>query len=297
MTESRERIFRLPREGCRRMAGIFRLVRRRKSEETYYCRDDHSSQEQLQLCMDHAKSPHPDKVEKGGEDSCFVIKDAFGVFDGVGAWGKKGIDSSLHARELAKLTALYVVSHGAGAIEDGLRHADRESKQIGTSTACVASLYRGCLEGVNVGDSGLIVVRGKQIVFETNRQQHSFNTPYQLGTNSDDRVSDGQFFRFDLRRGDIIVAASDGLWDNMERKDIASYASRKINQRGRALVIDQLQETAEFLVSRAKWLARKPKGTSPFAREARRAGKMHEGGKMDDVTVIIVLVRRKNPQS
>lgn len=45
---------------------------------------------------------------------------------------------------------------------------------------------------VNLGDSGLIIFRDGNIVFKTVEQQHYFNCPYQLGTDSNDTVYMGQ---------------------------------------------------------------------------------------------------------
>ncbi len=45
-----------------------------------------------------------------------------------------------------------------------------------------------------MGDSAYLVVRNKALVFRQMEQQHEFNFPYQLGTDSPDLPSDGQRF-------------------------------------------------------------------------------------------------------
>lgn len=240
--------------------------------------------------------PYPKKYSKGGDDAHFTDDElgAFGIFDGVGGWEHDGIDTSKYSRELAALTYRYVKRQGIRHVEEALDMAERNTTQIGSSTACVLRLLRGYFQGVNVGDSGFIVVRGGNIVFQTDPQQRRFNEPYQLGTGSRDRVSDGNFFRFMGQRGDIIVAASDGLWDNVEKRDVARYAVREFEQSSRSHCRHRLRDAAKFLANRAKSLSRKTGWSSPFAREALRNGEWHDGGKEDDITIVVAMVRAGN---
>lgn len=160
--------------------------------------------------MNLVNFPHPDKVAKGGEDAFFLLDDAFGVFDGVGSWNRRGIDPALYSRELARLAADFVKRNRQGAICEALHHAVSDNKHLGSCTACVAALHGMDLIGINVGDSGLIVIRGEQVVFETTSQQYRFNAPFQLGPKSKTTVHDGEKFSFRVRAGDLIVNASDG---------------------------------------------------------------------------------------
>ena len=52
----------------------------------------------------------------------------------------------------------------------------------GSSTVCVAVLNGTSLQTSNLGDSGLLVVRGDQVVMATAQQQHSFNFPFQVSS-------------------------------------------------------------------------------------------------------------------
>jgi serine/threonine protein phosphatase PrpC len=53
--------------------------------------------------------PHPDKLDKGGEDAWFIRTDAnggaFGVADGVGGYDEYGVDSGLFSKRLMQLAA------------------------------------------------------------------------------------------------------------------------------------------------------------------------------------------------
>lgn len=52
-------------------------------------------------------------------------------------------------------------------------------------------------------------------IFHSEGLQHEFNLPYQVGTHGDDP---GKARRevHTLYPGDVLVAATDGLWDNLE---------------------------------------------------------------------------------
>lgn len=59
--------------------------------------------------------------------------------------------------------------------------AYKQTQEKGSSTACILKLKHDQLYGTNVGDSGFLVVRGSEVVFQSPHQQHSFNFPFQLG--------------------------------------------------------------------------------------------------------------------
>ena len=50
--------------------------------------------------------PHPDKVDRGGEDGFFINDElsALGIADGVGSWYSRGVDPGIYARKLMQLT-------------------------------------------------------------------------------------------------------------------------------------------------------------------------------------------------
>lgn len=47
------------------------------------------------------------------------------------------------------------------------------------------------LIGVNVGNSGLVIIRRGDVEFRTNEQQHYLHCPFQVGTNSLDTFEVG----------------------------------------------------------------------------------------------------------
>lgn len=85
--------------------------------------------------MQVAQSPHPEKAWKGGEDAYFLGENAFGVFDGVGAWEEKGFDVGKYSKELAilreiqKSKAPHVKDHLKDTAEFLVSRAKREARK------------------------------------------------------------------------------------------------------------------------------------------------------------------------
>lgn len=81
----------------------------------------------------------------------------------------------------------------------------------------------------NLGDCGVLLVRGKAVAQATPPLQHSFNFPYQLGCQdlgaASDLPSDADQFEVDLQKGDVIVMASDGLIDNVYPEEVAEIVA------------------------------------------------------------------------
>jgi len=136
--------------------------------------------------------PHYEKRETGGEDAYFMTPKAVGVFDGVGGWASLGINPGLYSSRLAELTQQKVEELGPCEVAKALEYAAATNDQLGSSTAMVVGICGDRAVGVNLGDSGLIIFRDGNIVFKTVEQQHYFNCPYQLGTDSNDTVYMGQ---------------------------------------------------------------------------------------------------------
>jgi protein phosphatase PTC7 len=96
---------------------------------------------------------------------------------------------------------------------------------LGSSTACVLILNRenSTVYTANIGDSGFILVRSGEIVHRSAEQQHYFNTPFQLslpppghGDNVlSDRPESADQLSFPVEDGDVILVATDGVFDNV----------------------------------------------------------------------------------
>jgi len=131
-------------------------------------------------------------------------------------------------------------------------------------------------------------------------QTHFFNCPKQLTklpANSGrkfnracvDSPKEADTYHTKLRDGDIVLVYTDGLSDNVfpsEILNICSLVARAGGSEDR-----QVQVMADRIVDYARQCMASKHKVSPFEKEAARQGMFFRGGKMDDVTVVLALVR------
>ncbi|KAG0180131.1 hypothetical protein DFQ29_001193 [Apophysomyces sp. BC1021] len=254
-----------------------------------------------------------------GEDAYFRRLDALGVADGVGGWrGNLAANPALYSRKLMHHAYLelerfdniddpcfyqYDDADPIDILQRSYEECMQEVQQegiVGSTTACLAILRHDELRIANLGDCGISVIRHNSYVFRSEEQQHSFNFPYQLGTSSPDRPTDAQAFNVKVEKGDIIILGSDGLYDNLFDKEILhivrSHVSAYIvpgsdNRPPRLLNFDP-QRLSEALASRAKSVSEdKCYADSPFQTRATNEGIYYQGGKADDISVIVAVVK------
>ena len=150
-------------------------------------------------------------------------------------------------------------------------------------------------------------------------QQIYFNAPYQLSKlpaslasdpNSIQNVpSQADLFETRLQDGDMLICATDGFGDNVFpneteillgriRSNEAKLHPEALSEKSgggagaRALADQKLtQHAADSLVNYAKLCSEKEDKKSPFEVEAAKHGLRYRGGKVDDICVIVALVR------
>lgn len=205
----------------------------------------------------------------------------------------------------------------------------------GGSTAVVGLFAPdGSLEVANLGDSGYIHLRLGAVHAYSEPQTHAFNTPFQLsvippailrrmqafgGTQLADLPRDAEVSRHSLRHGDVIVFATDGVWDNLFNQDILRIVSAAMTQRGAwsggdvggTVVRPDLSSVtatetaggslqgmiAAGITGAAKTASVDTKLDGPFAKEVKKyyPQERWRGGKVDDICVVAVVVSEKNP--
>ncbi|KAJ2905351.1 5-azacytidine resistance protein azr1 [Zalerion maritima] len=206
-----------------------------------------------------------------GHDAFFVSRVggsgaiAIGVADGVGGWVDSGVDpadfSHTFCDYMARTAYLYESPMPPDGDSSGTTLNARYLMQMGYdlvskdknihaggSTACVAvASPDGSLDVANLGDSGYVALRANAVHAYSVPQTHSFNTPFQLsviphsilrraalfGNNMLlDRPKDSDVTSINLRHGDVLVFASDGVWDNLFNHDILRIVSRLMTDVG-----------------------------------------------------------------
>lgn len=103
-------------------------------------------------------------------------------------------------------------------------------------------------------------------------------------------------YTIDLKDNDIIVSATDGVFDNLFQHEILTMVTEyKRKQEGNKIAQNsQATELAEIIVNAAIDKFKNPKGKkTPYQRKYKKTyNATWEGGKEDDITVLITVARR-----
>ncbi len=246
--------------------------------------------------------PHYKKKETGGEDSFLVFEDLIMVADGVGGWAGKGVDPGLFSRELRDhVKEEYDKRRNYNIdemeIKSSLVEAVKKTKSKGSSTIAMLLLNQNTkkLIATYVGDSLYMILRYSdtkdqfELFYKSSEQQHKFNQPFQVGTNGDS-PNLAIIESHDIRDKDIIIVASDGLWDNIYDDMIISIINQKVKYLDG--MINDCEETADFLAQLAEKYSRDINYESPFAKRAKSKGYQYYGGKEDDITIVISQIKQ-----
>ncbi|KMT05380.1 hypothetical protein BVRB_7g175120 [Beta vulgaris subsp. vulgaris] len=254
----------------------------------------HPIKSEMTLCVGTHLIPHPNKIERGGEDAFFISSyngGAIAVADGVSGWAELNVDPALFSKELMANASSMVedteVNYDPQAL---LRKAHAATSSKGSATVVVALMERnGILKIANVGDCGLRVIRKGQIMFSTCPQEHYFDCPYQLSSETSGQTYlDALVSSVKLKEGDIVVMGSDGLFDNIFDREIVSTVASS----------NDVTETAKALARLARDHSMDSNFDSPYSSEARTKGidvpswkkflgMKLTGGKLDDITVVV----------
>ncbi|KAK4201774.1 phosphatase 2C-like domain-containing protein [Triangularia verruculosa] len=293
-----------------------------------------------------SKRPKSSRPESG-QDAFFISQlgpsassgeVALGVADGVGGWMDSGVDPADFSHAFCDYMASTASTSTPPPTARQLMQAGYEavchdqSIKAGGSTAIVGLLKsNGKLEVANLGDSGFILLRLNGVHASSEPQTHAFNTPYQLsvvppsmllraaafgGAQLMDQPRDAEVIRHGLKHGDVVVFASDGLWDNLFEGDILRIVSEVMKRSGawrlngeRGCVVEEdltsVTETKEGvtlqgmlateIVRQAKLASMDPKLDGPFAKEVKKyyPHEVWRGGKEDDICVVVAVVEEE----
>jgi protein phosphatase PTC7 len=294
---------------------------------------------------------------RSGQDAFFFSQvgdtntTTFGVADGVGGWVESGLDPADFAHGLCEYMACAARSwpHGFNTTslhpKDLLQVAydevtDDDTIEGGGSTACLAVAEpNGNVEVANLGDSGFMHLGLNAVRHFTQPQTHAFNTPYQLSktpqrmlvqmavfggaSTLSDLPKESSVTHHKVRHGDVLVFATDGVWDNLSPQDALGIVSRHMVDLGAWVEKDGTLEVGQDLAKlvqadsarkanssslQAKVaiaIARGAKETGldtrrdgPFAKEVQKyyPGENWHGGKPDDIAAVVAVVLEDAPE-
>jgi protein phosphatase PTC7 len=237
------------------------------------------------------------------------------VADGVGGWNQLGIDPSAYSKKLCKLIhncckkyedkiSFYcdiynysIPKFTETIIKNWIIQAVHENREKGSSTVCVVYLDKlnKTLYSSHMGDSCYLIARPTsignfQLIFKSEEQCHGFNIPYQVGMDGDNPCF-SKTDRHYIERNDIIIVATDGLWDNVEVNKIIECLN-DFSRNSNSIQIDTTV-FAKSLSIIAEDLSRDKNHYSPFCKKAmeyNKSGKKYFGGKPDDITIVVAQV-------
>eukprot|EP00929_Paragymnodinium_shiwhaense_P059345 TRINITY_DN29723_c0_g1_i3.p1 TRINITY_DN29723_c0_g1~~TRINITY_DN29723_c0_g1_i3.p1 ORF type:complete len:820 (-),score=191.03 TRINITY_DN29723_c0_g1_i3:388-2763(-) len=244
-----------------------------------------------------------------GEDAYFAAhsSNAFGVADGVGGWASQGVDSGLYSRtllrnvqdELDALTLKMRKPDLPSVLLKSWQSLQREATE-GSCTVVLGHLAQDLLHVLHLGDSGLLVLRPTKLlpqfhggqeelvlrqVYGTSAILHKENMPCQMAAGDSDDLEHLDLVSVKLLRGDILIAGSDGLFDNMSLQDlqalVLSHLERGDSKKGQGSSLPS--SLAASIVQRAAEAARQEVNQSGF------------GGKLDDIAVIVAQAEKWTP--
>nr|CAD7264006.1 unnamed protein product [Timema shepardi] len=230
------------------------------------------------------------KLKRGqfGDDAWFTARykssEVIGVADGVGGWRNYGIDPGVFSNFLMRtcerlvLCGRFVPTEPAGLLARSYYEL-LESKQPILAvllSVMVLNPETRTAYAANIGDSGFVLVRKGEVVHRSEEQQHYFNTPFQLslpppghsGLVLSDRPESADTSNFTVEDGDVILLATDGVFDNVPDHLLLSELCKVEGERDPV----KLQGVANAIALMARSLAFDSTFMSPFAKNARDNG-------------------------
>jgi protein phosphatase PTC7 len=239
------------------------------------------------------------------EDAFFLLNNAAGVADGVGGWSEFGITSSLFSQALMK-NCSHIFTQSFKHIDPHLvlSQAYERTTFAGSATALICALNDSELTFANIGDSRFLLIRFNDkdepyIAQQSNVQRHVFNTPFQLANIPSskeiqcrlqenfisanklakmlskyeslefykDTPEAAELYKFNVQEDDLVVLATDGLFDNLFLEEILGSIKKIIGTRIRNQVPPK--EIADIIADCAYKQSKSFNENSPFSEELR----------------------------
>ncbi|CAG8495539.1 9999_t:CDS:2 [Paraglomus occultum] len=290
------------------------------------------SSKKNQLIQQNSANDNLDQIVSkridAGEDALFHVSTDYGIIqgiaDGVGSWGADGVDPTAfawammeNAADVAKELGSAENNPSKSMVDAGvvLTRAFENTKaggkvEAGSATTSILTLSNdtGILNAAVLGDSAFLIIRNSRVHYQSASQQHQFNGPYQLAIIPDrfyqpgcfsDTPSEADQSTHQLQDGDIILLATDGLYDSIFMDEIVSIVNEELSINDgntRNMDVEELTKSVRSLAMRLTYTARKysvsTTGDTPYVKQYRACYHMSRwGGKVDDIALLVTLVR------
>jgi serine/threonine protein phosphatase PrpC len=257
-----------------------------------------------------------------GDDALIIGGQCFlGVNDGVGAWAQRErghaalwsrliahfwaleVENAYRKKEEVNLEDINLIAYLQKAYERTKTFTSKPNEVLGTTTVSSALLHHRSdnnpvVIATVIGDCTVLVIRpsNQELIYETKEQWHWFDCPRQLGTNSPDTPERNAVADIvDIQEEDVVVVMSDGVTDNLWKHEICEKVSESVKkwQEGDEIAKDGMVYVARELMKSAKEIAQDPYAESPYMERALDEGIAAEGGKLDDISVIVGLCKKR----
>ncbi|VFQ78217.1 unnamed protein product [Cuscuta campestris] len=198
-----------------------------------------------------------------------------------------GTVPGVYSRELMRYCEKAVLQNLGTDPKAVLELSIQKVESPGSSTALIAHFDGRVLHVANIGDSGFMIIRNGVVYKMSDPMLHEFNFPILIGRDCDPSGI-VQEYKSELEEGDVVVTATDGLFDNLYPQEITSIVASSLEANKTP------QQIAEALGTRAQEVGGAGSGRkrSPFCDAAEAAGYIGQtGGRRDSVSVIVCLVQ------
>ena len=172
------------------------------------------------------------------------------------------------------------------------------TRSQGAATCVLLKLHDtkpDCLQGTLIGDSGFYIFRkidGQyEQIYKTNFQKQSskFNAPYTVNSRSTVPIMDkAEHLMIPFEENDLIIAATDGLFDNVFDKDVKDCLNKA----------EMEHDVPRMLAILAEGNSKQKDFESPFHLNALLSGEEKYQdfpaiGKQDDITVVLAQIKKR----
>ncbi|CAF3338737.1 unnamed protein product [Rotaria sp. Silwood2] len=223
-----------------------------------------SDQSKLEEELILLSGPYGDDVAFVKQSNDYIL---IGLSDGVSGNRHHGLDPYKFAHTLIsscleETDRIIGSSSMRGLVHRAIRCVEKRSI-FGSATLCLLSIdkHSSYLRSLNIGDSGFMLIRENKLIIRSHPQYHRGSSPFQLSslptTNSftsnttrlyHDKPSDGEYIEHKIEIGDLLLIASDGLFDNLYEDFIVQIINNNLDDQ---YSVESLQNVCQMLVQSA----------------------------------------------